>query len=350
MIKTVEDRLNFGTDIKEVENLQCIILVEDNVQFYSSFLPILYTEVMKHTQMVISSGQIHRKKMQRLIARPKILLCNSYEEGMEIYTRFKDNVMCCILDGKFPKEGVHCATAGLDFARHIRSQEFGTDSGVPILLQSMDKENEERAKAMRLKFVHKQSSYLLQKLRDFLQQDLGFGPFLFRKANSEETIAQADSLSSFLDALNSVPDSSILYHSSNNDFSKWLFARQEFEMATLLRSKRASDFDSLAEMRGWVTEVIQKYRKITTAGQTVEFQAKNFELNRNLFARIGSGSLGGKGRGLGFARSIFDVYAVREQFPQWHVEVPSSGVDSNPNPNPNPNSNPSPNPNSYPEL
>ena len=183
-----------------------------------------------------------------------------------------------------------------------------------------------RRVSMRVKFVSKDSSFLMQRLRDFLQQDLGFGPFQFKTAKSDDVIATADSLSSFVDAINTVPDASILHHSANNDFSTWLFARQEFELATILRSRKLAEFDGFAAMRKSVTDAIQKHRRASTAGTTVEFNGKNFDINRLLFARIGTGSLGGKGRGLGFARSIFDVYAVQEQFPQWKVQVPNSVI------------------------
>jgi len=197
MIKMVEDRLNVIQDITIEPEIKIILLVEDNVKFYSSYLPMLYTELVKQQQSIMADTLTPIQQLKRSKARPKIILANTFEEGRGIYQRFKENILCLILDMSFPREGKHSEYAGLEFGRMVRAE----NPVLPIMIQSQDKENKQLAKSIDAHFIHKLSSSLLHDFREFLFGELGFGPFQFRLPNNGKVLATANDIRSFTEIL-----------------------------------------------------------------------------------------------------------------------------------------------------
>jgi DNA-binding NarL/FixJ family response regulator len=319
IVKSVEDRMNAWHDAKAV-GVPCLILVEDNVRFYSSYLPLLYTELVEHTQALMADGLNRMEKGLRMRARPKILLATSWEEGTHLFERYKSHVMGVIVDARFPREGKHDPRAGIDFARMVKEQ----SPDRPVLMQSSDQDNARRVEAVGGLFIDKRSPTLLHDVQRFLREHLGFGDFQFRDPDGE-SIATADDLRGLSTALEDVSASSLLYHARRNDFSTWLMARTEFDLARELRPRRVSEFSNPEHLRGYLLGALQEHRDKKRAGVVADFSSATFE-GTSGFVRIGTGSLGGKGRGLAFMHSLFEHYRIDEQFPDVDIFVPPTAV------------------------
>ncbi len=319
IIKDVEDRLNVERDTFAA-GVQSIILLEDNVKFYSSYLPIIYTEILNQSQRLISEGINVTHKLLRTRARPKILLCTSYEEAWAYYEKYQDFILGIISDINFLRSGVKDPEGGLNFAKEVRKQH----QDIPILLQSSNAEFSPRAGEIGASFLLKGSPRLLHELRNFILGNLGFGDFVFRTPDGME-VGRATNLRELEEQLKLVPDESIRYHGGNNHFSNWLKARTEFALAHSLRPRKVEEFASTADLRDLLIRSLREYRESQTRGAITEFSAASFD-PINSFARIGGGSLGGKARGLGFINTLIDNYHVRNQFPGVEISVPSAVV------------------------
>lgn len=319
IIKYLEDKLNVEHDTKSV-GVQSIIIVEDNVKFYSSYLPIIYTEVFTQSQRLISEGLNISHKYLRMRARPKILLCTTYEEAWSYIEKYLEFVLGIILDINFIRNGQRDREAGLKLAREIKSLQ----PDIPILLQSSNVEYAEKAREVQAYFIQKGSPYLLKQLREFIQDNFGFGDFIFRTPDGN-IVGRASNLIQLEGALKTVPDESIIYHASRNHFSNWLKARTEFWLAHKLRPRKVSDYSTVDALREDLITSIRKYRELRLRGIVSEFDKNTFDPDHS-FARIGYGSLGGKARGLGFLNSVIVNYGIREQFPNTLIYVPSGVV------------------------
>jgi len=319
IVKSVEDRMNARHDANAV-GVPCLILVEDNVRFYSSYLPLLYTELVEHTQDLMSDGLNRMEKFLRMRARPKILLATSWEEGSHLFERYRDHVMGVIVDAQFPRGGVADPEAGIDFARMVKKQ----TPDRPVLMQSSDQSNQLKVEAVGGLFINKRSPTLLGDVRRFLREHLGFGDFHFRGTHTE-VIATAGDLRQLTQILHDAPASSLLYHARRNDFSTWLMARTEFDLARELRPRKVSEFSNPEHLRGYLIGALEEHRDKKRAGVVADFSRGTFE-GTSGFARIGTGSLGGKGRGLAFMHSVFERYAIGEQFEDVEMFVPPSAV------------------------
>jgi len=317
MIKVVEDRLNTKNDCQVEEGIKVILLVEDNVQFYSSYLPMLYTEVVKQTQAVMGDSLTHMQKLMRQRARPKILLATSYEEAVDLYQLYHDNILTIICDAAFPRGGKHDLDAGISFTRMVRAE----NPTLPVVIQSQSISNAEKARAMSADFLHKGSATLLTDLRAFMLNKLGFGPFRFCLPNGT-VVTEARTMSEFMAKLPTVPDMSIVFHAFNDDFATWLNTRGEFELAKYLKSRGSSDFNNVPDLRHFITKAVQSYREKAHSGVITQFSGTTWDGHTSRFSRIGYGSLGGKGRGLGFMFKAMAGKGVDEQFPGVHVRVP----------------------------
>ncbi|MCU0303526.1 MAG: hypothetical protein MUC56_05675 [Thermoanaerobaculales bacterium] len=314
MIKQVEDRLNADHDILSV-GVQAIILVEDEVRFYSAYLPHFYTEVTSQTSRLVSEGVNMSHRLLRIRARPKILLTQSYEEAWELYRRYAGNLLGVITDLGFPRGGVRDDGAGLALAAAIRA----VDDDVPILIQTMDEGVRDRAAEIGVDFLSKRSPTLNEELRTYIQDRFGFGDFVFRLPDGTP-VGRAADMRAMLRALSSVPDESLVYHAGRNHFSSWFKARTEFELASLLRPRRVSDFSTAASLRDYLITTLTDYLRAVRRHVITEFNAANFD-EFAAFSKIGSGSLGGKGRGLAFmhkllSRSSPDIPGVELAVPQ----------------------------------
>ncbi len=316
IIKYLEDRMNVEHDSKTV-GVQSIILIEDNVRFYSLYLPILYTEILKQSQRLISEGVNLSDKYLRMRARPKILLSNSYEEAWEYFEKYDDLVLGIISDIDFWHHGKHDPQAGLEFARNVRKRH----SDIPILLQSTRAENEPLAAEVGASFLLKDSPTLLKQVREFTIDKFGFGDFIFRTEDGRE-VGRAHDLRSLEKLLKTVPDESIRYHAERNHFSNWLKARTEFTLAHKLRPRLVSDYKSIQHLRDALVSSLRTYRKMRQRGAITDFHKENYDPQSDL-ARIGGGSLGGKARGLSFVSAILNEYNIQERFKNVNIKVPA---------------------------
>jgi hypothetical protein len=319
MVKSTEDRMNAAHDSRTA-GVPNLILIEDSVRFYSSYLPLLYTELMAHSQALMADGLNSSQKLLRMRARPKILLATSYEEGETLFREFRDHVMGVILDASFPRGGKVDDGAGMAFARLVRAE--APDR--PILMQSSEAENAAEIERLGGSFIDKTSPTLLQDLRRFLREYLGFAEFVFRSPDGA-MIAAASDLRTLQERIAEVPIESLLYHGGRNDFSTWLMNRTEFELARDLRPQRVEDFRDPEDMRGHLVAALERHRDRSRAGVIADFSSATFE-GKSGFARIGSGSLGGKGRGLAFVHALLEDYEIGERFPSVEISVPPTAV------------------------
>ena len=319
IIKLVEDAVNVDHDTLEL-GVQVIIVIEDNVRFYSSYLPVIYAELMSHALRLVPEGINHADKLMRLQARPKILLCRTFEEAWERFDRYEENVLGVISDIEFPKGGELSDEAGLEFARRVRTRQ----SDIPVMLQSSRPDFEAAARAAGASFLLKDSPTLLHDLRRFMIDHFGFGDFIFRMPDGTE-VARAHDLKTLEEKLRTVPGASLAYHAERNHFSKWLKARTEFAVAHSLRPRRMSDFPTVEHLREELIRSIQDYREQRSRGVIADFDRATFDPGAS-FSRIGGGSLGGKARGLAFVNYLLSEHQVSDRFGDVRIAVPPSVV------------------------
>ncbi|MBN1396932.1 MAG: histidine kinase [Bacteroidetes bacterium] len=319
IIKFLEDRLNVEHDTQTV-GVQSIIVIEDNVKYYSSFLPIIYTEILKQSQRLISEGIDLGHKFLRMRASPKILLCSTYEEAWMYYKRFKKFLLGIISDVDFPRRGTQDPQAGIDFAKAVKKEK----PDLPILLFSNVQENRQLAEESGASFVMKGSPLLLQELQQFMVYHFSFGDFIFRMPDGTE-VGRASDMKSLEEMLRVVPEECVRYHADRNHFSSWLKARTEFWLADKIRPRKVTDFPTLEGLRKDLVRSLHHYRNLCQRGIVASFSKETFGIDTN-FARIGTGSLGGKARGLGFVDMLLSDYNVRNRFKNVDIYVPLAVV------------------------
>ncbi|MBD3335580.1 MAG: histidine kinase [Candidatus Eisenbacteria bacterium] len=315
IIKWIEDLKNARHDAETV-GVKSIILIEDNVRFYSAYLPLIYTEIMEQTQALMAEGVNRMQKLMRMRARPKILWAVTYEEGLQLFRRHRRHTLGVIVDVRFPRDGASDPDAGLDFARMVKEE----DQNIPVLMQSTDQANAARAGSIGAAFINKTSPTLLHDVQSFMRTYLGFGDFVFRMPDGQ-VVARCRDLRDLVDKLRTAPVESVLYHARRNDFSSWLMARTEFDLAKALRPRRPEEFENPGELRGYLLDALEEYRGRARAGLVEDFSGEAFDPDSS-FTKYGLGSLGGKGRGLAFINSIINSYDIERQFPGVRVFVP----------------------------
>jgi CheY-like chemotaxis protein len=319
IIKYIEDKANVAHDTQAV-GVQVIVVIEDNVRYYSSFLPEIYAELLHHSQRLIAEGMNLSHKIMRMRARPKILLCGTFEEAWDVFTRYQEDVLGVVSDVEFPRGGRWSAEAGLEFARMVKQ----SWPDVPVLLQSSRPENERASREAGAEFLQKGSPLLLHDLRRFMLANFGFGDFTFRLPNGHE-VARANDLKSLEEHLRSVPADSIVYHAERNHFSKWLKARTEFDLAHELRPRKLSDFTTVEDLRNNLIDSLAVYRRERSQTVVADFDRATFDLSTD-FCRVGGGSLGGKARGLAFVRLLLGESRLSHEFPGVRLRVPQAAV------------------------
>lgn len=315
IVKYLEDRVNVDHDTRTV-GIQTIILIEDNIKFYSSFLPLIYTELLQQSKRVISEGINISHKYLRMRARPKILLCSTYEEAMEYFEMYRDFLLGIISDVDFYRGGKPDERAGLVYARHVKDR----TPDIPVLLQSNNPAWEADARKLGVSFLIKDSPTLLYQLRQFMIDHFSFGDFMFRTPDGKE-VSRAHDLESLERELETVPAESIKYHAERNHFSNWLKARTEFWLAHKLRPRKVDDFPTLEDLRQDLIRSLREYRRFRTRGIITEFSKDLFDPDYS-FARIGGGSLGGKARGLGFVNMLINNYNVHDRYEGIKIYIP----------------------------
>ncbi|MFI5143392.1 MAG: PEP/pyruvate-binding domain-containing protein [Thermoanaerobaculales bacterium] len=298
IIKLIEDARNVARDT-ELAAVRTIILIENSVRFYSSYLPLLYTEMTKQTQALMADGVNVRQQLRRMRARTKILLAETFEQGWELFERYRAYTLGIITDARFPRAGVSDPEAGLEFVRRVKAE----DPDMPLLVQSTDAEMEPRAHALGAAFLHKRSPRLLDELRRFIKTSLGFGDFVFVRPEDGSEVARVPDLAAMPRVLRTVPGESLRYHAARNHFSNWCMARTEFTLAARIRPWKVSDFADVEELRRYLVEAFSELASEARRGVVADFSPQAFEGLAG-FLRIGSGSMGGKGRGLGFINAL----------------------------------------------
>lgn len=320
IIKLIEDKMNLEHDVKEV-GVQLILLVEDSIRFYSSALPNLYKFVLKQSQEFSTEALNAHQRTLRMRGRPKIVLARTYEESLAIYNKYKDNVLGVITDVRFPREGEKDAMAGIKLCEVIRK----ADPFVPIVVQSSEIENAPYASKFGASFVDKNSKKMNVDLRQIVLENFGFGDFIFRNPNTKEEIARVRNLKELQNIIFAIPAESFLYHISRNHVSRWLYSRALFPIAEFLRPITWQSLQDLDMHRKIIFEAIVKYRKMKNQGVVAIFRRDRFDRYSN-FARIGEGSLGGKGRGLAFIDNMVKRHPEFEEFENARVAIPKTVV------------------------
>ncbi len=321
IVKYIEDKRNVMHDTLEM-SVPVLLMVEDDIRYYSLFLPVIYTEIIDQSRRLLTDAINLAHKLVRMRARPKILLCSNYEEAEQQVLKYRDYLLGVISDVEFPRHGELTPEAGFELAHMVRR----TIPDVPIALQSSRTEFMERAYAEGFSFLQKRSPTLLGDLRHILTEEMGFGDFVFHMPDGVTQVARATDLNALEQALATVPEESLAYHAERNHFSHWLMARTEFALAQRLRPRTISDFGTLDNLRRDLIASIAEYRREQSQALIGEFNATSFQPEEAFFLQIGGGSLGGKARGLAFIRHMLRQRGTNRTFPGIRVAVPPTLV------------------------
>ena len=320
IVKYIEDKRNVLHDTRAM-GVPVLLVVEDNIRYYSAFLPVIYTEIIKQSRRVIQEGINVAHKLVRMQARPKILLSSNFENAAQLVQQYRDYIFALVSDVEFPWEGKLNPEAGFELARMVKS--LAPD--VPVVLQTSRTEFRPRAHAEGYSFLRKRSPTLLKDLRRILTDHFGFGDFVFRMPDQRE-VGRARDLNELEETLQTLPADSLMYHAQLNHFSHWLMARTEFALAAKLRPRKVSDFQSPEHLRRDLIESINGYRREQNEVLIGDFKPDTFKPADSSFLRIGSGSLGGKARGLAFVRHLLRTRRITRRFPGVRITVPPAVV------------------------
>ena len=320
IIKLLEDRMNADNDINEV-GVQLILLVEDSIRFYSSVLPTLYKFLLRQSLIFSTEALNEHEKMLRLRGRPKVMLARNYEEAIELYEKFNKNILGVISDVSFMREGKKDPHAGIKLAEELRSR----DPYLPLIIESSEVENEKYVDDFNGVFVDKNSKKLPVDLGHAIMDNFGFGDFVIKNPTTGEELFRIKNLKDLQNNIFYIPAESLFYHASSNDISRWLYSRAMFPIAEVMKMHRFTDISEAPAVRQLVFDLIVKYRKMKNRGVVAIFKRDRFDHYSN-FARIGQGSLGGKGRGLAFIDSIIKNFPICDNFNGVTVQIPRTIV------------------------
>ena len=313
IIKLIEDKMNADDDISTA-GVQVIILVEDSIRYYSSYLPMLYETIFEQTLHVMSEDLNDHQKNLRMRGRPKILLATSYDQAVSLYKKYRNNVLGVITDVEYEKDSGLDKLAGFSLCSQIRKY----DKDIPLLVQSSVEENRKKAEKFNAGFINKQSETLLNKIGSFVKANFGFGEFRFIDTKTNKVIETASNLRELHLALENIPGETLKYHASRNHFSKWLRARTLFQLADVLKPKKIENFKNMEDLRKYLLDVIKVFRKSSSKGIIAKFNRANFD-ELSGFSRIGQESIGGKARGLAFMDSV--LKKKRKSYSYYGVEI-----------------------------
>jgi CheY-like chemotaxis protein len=321
MIKYIEDKKNVARDTQN-GNVRVILLVEDSIQYYSRYLPMLYSTVMTQTQVLVKEDAVDElHKILRMRARPKVILVSTYEEAVRILNAYRRYILCVITDVKFERNGIDDEDAGIELLKYARKT---LKYPVPLLMQSHDISNAERAKSVHADFINKNSESLSMDILNFLYRRLGFGNFVF-KGKDGKPLGEAENIEIFQKKFREVPAEALIYHSKRNSFSTWLMARGEINMAELLRPMKMDDFNTAEEMREFCLRVFSEVRFEKLRGTIVNFDRTLVSSNR-FIVRLAKGSLGGKGRGIAFICNFIENINFGKLIPNLNIRIPATAV------------------------
>ena len=334
IIKLMEDKMNLDRDIKEA-GVQMILLVEDSIRFYSSILPNLYNYILQQSQNFATEALNRHAATLRMRGRPKVVLARTYDEAMEAWEKYKDNCLGVISDVRFPlhpsrqSQIVGAGASGVPkdseagfklFEAIRRDNEF-----VPLIMESAETRNRDRAQLQNYHYVDKNSKMLSVELRHLMEEHMGFGDFIFRDPKSHEEILRVRTLKELQDNIFTIPRDSMLYHISRNHMSRWLCARAIFPVSNFLKHVTWHKLQDVDAHRQIIFDAIVQYRHMKNIGIVAVFDRGKFDRYAH-FARIGDGSLGGKGRGLAFLDHIIKVHPEFNQLSGMTVQIPKTLV------------------------
>lgn len=344
IIKLIEDKMNLEHDIREA-GVQMILLVEDSVRFYSSILPNLYNYILEQSKNFSKEALNRHAATMRMRGRPKVVLARTYEEAQKLYDKYSNNTLGVISDARFPLKSAakafgneveqeanpehgtdtfgreKCPDAGLRLFRYIRK----TDPFVPLIIESSESDNRAKAEAEGFRFVDKNSKKMSVDLRSLMEEHMGFGDFIFRDPNTHEEIMRIRSLKELQDNIFNIPNDSMLYHISRNHMSRWLCARAIFPVSAFLKHVTWEKLQDVDAHRQIIFDAIVQYRHMKNLGVVAVFDRMKFDKYAH-FARIGEGSLGGKGRGLAFLDNIIKRHPEFNQYENATVQIPKTVV------------------------
>ena len=319
IIKLIEDKMNAQHDIDI--GVQAIILVENSIRYISAYLPNIYRIVLMQSLDFQREALNEHQRMLKMRGRPKILLANNFNDAVDLYRKYKYNVLGVISDISYKRDDVQDENAGFELCKVVMAD----DDKVPFLLQSSNLEHKKRAEEMGASFIHKYSKSLSIELRNFIIQNLAFGPFVFRNPDTLEPIAIATDLQSLQQKILTIPDNSLEYHATRNHFSKWLNAKALFPVAQMFKYIRREDFATMEEMRRFLYVAISSFRLGKGRGVIAKFDKTSFD-EYQIFSRIGDGSIGGKARGLAFINRIIKNNKLFNKFPDVLITIPRTVV------------------------
>ncbi len=321
IVNYIEDKRNALHDTKAM-SVPILLVVEDDIRYYSLFLPVIYTEIISQSRRLLSEALNVAHKLVRMRARPKILLCSNYEDAQRQVLKFREYLLGVVSDVEFPRAGELRPEAGFELASMVRN----TVADIPIVLQSSRTEFMEPAHREGYSFLQKRSPTLLGDLRKIMIDEMGFGDFIFRLPDGKTEVGRAADLNALETQLQTIPAESLAYHGERNHFSHWLMARTEFALAQKLRPRAVSDFGTLETLRRDLIESIAEYRREQSQTLIGEFNPATFQPAGSFFLQIGGGSLGGKARGLAFIRHLLHRRRMERRFHGIHIAVPPTLV------------------------
>lgn len=320
IIKLIEDRMNVEHDVKTV-GVQTIMVVEDSVRFYSSMLPMLYKFVLYESKEFSKEALNDHLRMLRMRGRPKILLARNYEEAIELYSKYGDNMLGVISDMSFNREGTKDKLAGKKLGEWIRSQ----DKYIPLIFTSSETSNRQYADEMKASFIDKNSKTFPQDLRKTVKDNLGFGDFIIIDPATKQEIFRIKNLKELQTNIRQIPEDSLYYHLAHNHFSRFFYSRAMFPVAEMLKKIDVSEYVNMNDARELIYTAIVQYRRMKNTGVVAVFEKDRFDQYSN-YARIGEGSLGGKGRGLAFMGQMVKMHEEFNVYENFPVYIPRTVV------------------------
>ena len=321
LVKNAEDKINVNQDTQRAQ-VRVLILVEDSPIYYSTFLPLIYKEVVKQTQGVLEAGLNEEHRLLTMRARPKILHAVNYEEALDLFHRYKPYLFGILSDMRLPKEGKLDGEAGFALLRQIRNEV----PDLPLLMLSSEPRNRQKAEQVPSVFLDKNSPNLLAELHDFFLTHLGFGDFVFRLPDGTE-LDRASDLRSLELKIRDMPDESLWYHALRNHFSNWIMGRSEITLASRFRKVHASEFCTAEDLRNYLITNIHALRKLRQRGVVALFKGSTYDGDIMDFVKIGQGSIGGKARGLAFMSTMLqENEELHEKFPDVDIKIPKTLV------------------------
>ncbi len=322
IVKMQEDRYNLKNDIEKIGLSRIILWAEDNPQNYSLYLPTLYHIVMKQTVQTIEDSKFadNTYKYLKMRLRPKIILTQTYEETLDIYNNYKNNMLCVISDLKYKKNGVKNKNTGFELIKYIKTQ----TPELPTAIKSSNIKNKIKAEELNSYFLYQKSGSLNKDIKHFIRSYLGFGDFIFRTPCGNE-IDRAKNTDDFYIKLQTIPEDSLLFHSSKDHFSLWLRARGEFQLAEQILKYKPTDFKSAEELRNTLTNSLYKNKTEQNKGQIIDPDDPTIGEESNI-GKLANGALGGKGRGLAFINTMIHKFNIGELTPEIKLKTPRTFI------------------------